>query len=462
MRPVNAFRLSLAALACASALSAQQPGGTGLVRTIDSIAMAPIDAHRAAGMSVAVVRGADTIVLKGYGYADLELKTPTPDDAVYEIGSVTKQFTAAAVFQLRDRGLLSLDDDLTKYLPSYPEQGHHVTIRRLLNHTSGIKGYTEMPEFWTRLVARVQPRDSLVALFSHEPFDFAPGEEMIYNNSAYFLLGLIIEKASGESYPDYIQHHLFDPVGMTHSRYCPDFTLMPGRVQGYEMGDSGLQRAHYLTQTWPFAAGSLCSTARDLVKWMHALHGDHATGGTVLPAATYREYMTPGTLNDATPLRYANGLEILTRHGRRVIMHGGGIFGFLTDERYYPDEDLSIVVLINTAGPVDPASVADGIENAVLGKPPEEPRQTFAGDLSQFVGTYHGPGRGQTLDATVAVDSLGLALTMPGGSTQHLHYVDGLTFGAGIALYHFVRQGNAIVQLRADQGGGYYILNRTK
>jgi hypothetical protein len=143
-----------------------------------------------------------------------------------------------------------------------------------------------------------------------------------------------------------------------------------------------------------------------------------------------------------------------------VIAHGGGIFGFLSEERYYPDEDLSVVVLINTAGPADPGGIADGIETVVLGKAPEEPRRTFAGDLSQFAGAYQGPGRGQTLDVTVAVDSAGLTLKMPQGPVQHLRYVDGLTFGAGAALYHFVRHGGAIVELRADQVGGYYILNR--
>ena len=143
-------RLSVATaflFAFTPSLCAQQRDRARLVAAIDSIVLAPITAGRAAGMSVAVVQDRDTIRLKGYGYADLELEVPTPDRAVYEIGSVTKQFTAAAVFQLQEQGKLSLGDDLTRFLPSYPTQGHRIPIRRLLNHTSGIKGYTEIPSF---------------------------------------------------------------------------------------------------------------------------------------------------------------------------------------------------------------------------------------------------------------------------------------------------------------------------
>ncbi len=432
-----------------------------MARAIDSVALAPINAGRAAGMSVAVVRGADTIVLKGYGFADVELAAPTPAGAVYQIGSVTKQFTAAAVFQLRDAGALSLDDEITKFLPSYPTQGHHITIRRLLNHTSGIKGYTEIPAFWEQMAMRELPRDSLVALFGLLPFDFEPGDMMIYNNSAFFLLGLIIEKASGERYEDYVRRHLFEPAHMRDSRYCPDYTVVAHRAHGYDAGPDGLRRARFLIHTWPYAAGSLCSTAGDLVAWNRALHGVRGQGGTILPAATYREYLTPGTLNDGTRLRYANGLAITESGGRRRISHGGGIFGFLSELRYYPDEDLTMVVLINTAGPVDPGGIADQIEEIVLGPAPAPPDRPFAGDLAQLAGTYQGPGRGGPLPVAVTADSGSLRIKIGNGSPQRLRYLEGLTFGAGVARYTFVREGERVTGLRADQVGGYLILSRT-
>ena len=159
-------------LVAASPFVSAQPRPRGaLPDAIDSIAQSYLKDGRAAGMSIAVIKGTDTIVLKGYGLADLEWSVPTPPRAVYEIGSVTKQFTAAAILMLRDEKKFSLDDDITTILRKYPTQGHRVTIRRLLDHTSGIKGYTELRGFGA-IASRDLPKDSLLALFENETFDF--------------------------------------------------------------------------------------------------------------------------------------------------------------------------------------------------------------------------------------------------------------------------------------------------
>jgi CubicO group peptidase (beta-lactamase class C family) len=456
-------------LACAvTPLDAQERDRARLVAAIDSIADAPIKAGRAAGMSVAVVQGADTIRLRGYGSADLELEVPTPDRAVYEIGSVTKQFTAAAVYQLVEQGKLSLDDDITRFLPDYPMQGHRIPIRRLLNHTSGIKGYTEIPAFWSSIAMRTLPRDSLVALFASQPFDFPPNDGMIYNNSAYFLLGLIIEKASGQPYERYVEERLFTPAGMRDSRYCSDQAIVKRRAKGYEFappapgGAPALRRAAYLVHVWPYAAGSLCSTVRDLVIWTRALHGT-GRGGTVLGGDAYRRYVTPDTLNNGHRLRYANGLMVTEMGGRRIIGHGGGIYGYVSDLRYYPDQDLTIAVLINTAGPASPAQIADAIVDRVLGPPAEPPRAArFAGDLRPFGGAYQGASRGRELTVTMIVDSLGLGVQRAQGEPRRLAYVDGTTFAIGSTRYRFVRSGADVTELHVDEVGGYYVLRRTK
>src|SRR5436309_7165060 len=188
-------------------------GQENIPAKIDAIVGAPINAGKVAGASVAVVKGNETLVMKGYGFADLELDVPTPPRVTYEIGSITKQFTAAAILLLAEQGKLSLADELTKFVPDYPTQGNRVTIRHLLNHTSGIKGYTELPEFRAFQMFK-KPREELVKIFSAKPFDFQPGDEMIYNNSAFFLLGLIIEKVSGHAYADFVKENLFDRVGM--------------------------------------------------------------------------------------------------------------------------------------------------------------------------------------------------------------------------------------------------------
>ena len=197
------------------------PERAALVARIDSIVNKPIASGKIAGASVAVVKGQDTILIKGYGKADLEFDVATPQDAIYEIGSVTKQFTAVAIMLLAEQGKLSLDDDITKFFPGYNSQGNKIPVRRLLDHTSGIKGYTEIPEFG-RIGLTDAPQDTLVGIFSKKPFDFKTGEEEIYNNSAYFLAGLIIEKLSGKSYADFVKENLFDKAGMTNSRYCSE------------------------------------------------------------------------------------------------------------------------------------------------------------------------------------------------------------------------------------------------
>jgi len=210
---MSMFRvLFIAPMLLAAAGGAHAQDRAVLVARLDSLAAAPVQERRAAGISVAVVRGRDTLLLKGYGQANIELGVPMPVAAVHEIGSVTKQFTAAAILQLRDEGRLSLDDDITKYFPDYPTHGHSIPVRRLLDHTSGIRGITEIPGFGA-LQQSGLARDSAIALFAREAFDFTPGEAMIYNNSAFLLLGHIIERASEMSYERYVEEKIFAPRG---------------------------------------------------------------------------------------------------------------------------------------------------------------------------------------------------------------------------------------------------------
>jgi D-alanyl-D-alanine carboxypeptidase len=436
--------------------SAQARDRAALVTSIDSVVRAALKDGKAAGMSVAVVKGTDTLVMKGYGYADLEFDVPTPDHAVYEIGSVTKQFTASSILLLQEQGKLSLDDTITKYLPNYPTQGHTITIRRLLDHTSGIKGYTEMPEF-REFMMRKLPKDSLVALFSKKPFDFNTGDEMIYNNSAYFLVGLIIEKVSGMSYGDFVKKNLFDKAGMSDSRYCSESAIFKRRAHGYDMGPHGLQRAGYLDHTWPFSAGSLCSSVWDLVSWNHALHG-----GKILSPASYKELTTPGTLNDGIKLRYAKGLALHEVAGHRVIEHGGGINGFLSSSMYFPDDDAVIVVLVNSAGPVAPDGIVASLAAIVLGR--KEPKtMTYSGDLAAFAGTYTGVGRGRPMTITFSANNGALMVQRAGqgpegNKPQPAHFIGNGTFEVDNAHYTFVKENGQPAKVRVDQVYGYSIL----
>ena len=431
------------------------------VDEIHALATTPVEEGRAAGMSIAVVRGTDTLLIEEFGQADLELGVPTPPDAVYEVGSVTKQFTAAAILLLQEEGTLSLDDPLTKWLPDYPVGDRTVTVRRLLDHTSGIKGYTEMQHLWNEIAPLELPRDTLVTLFSAEPFEFEPGTAMTYNNSAYFLAGLIIEAASGMSYEDFVEERLFAPAGMRNSRYCHKDELVPNRAKGYEPGeDDGLLPAPYLNHLWPYAAGSLCSTVRDLMAWNQALHGD-GEGGEILSPESYRLMITPEPLLDGTDLRYAKGVAITDRDGAKGIRHGGGIFGFVTDLRYYPGEDLSIAVLINTAGGVASSDIAQQVEDVILGQRAEVMPIPFDGDAAPYAGRYEGPARGQRLVAEVGIEDGQPMIDAGPGSASALTWLGGDTFGRGSTRFRFVRDANgAIDELRMDVISGHYVLRR--
>jgi CubicO group peptidase (beta-lactamase class C family) len=453
------FRALFAAcLAVATSVEAQSDRAV-LLERLDSIAESGVAARQAVGLAVAIVRDNDTLLLKSYGQANVEWDVPMPLDAMFEIGSVTKQFTAAAVLQLRDAGKLSLDDDITKWLPDFDTRGNQVTLRRLLDHTSGIVGMTELPEFAVLSFNPRFPRDSAYALIKRQPFKFATGSAQVYNNSAYWLLGLVIERASGMSYEDYVEHQIFEPLGMTRTMYCSSEENVARRAHGYRIQGSVVLRASMNVHTWPFAAGSICSTAGDLLTWLLALHG-----GRVVSAQSYAEMTSPAKLADGTPTRYGLGLNIERNYGgQMVIGHGGTIDGFRAAAVWYPEAKLAVVVLLNTLSNLSAEDAATELGAALL--PWKQPDfKTFAGDAAELVGTYRGPARGREMvvEVTQTADR-GVAFSVNGGSARSLPYVDGLTWQGGIAFLTFRRASNRgrATELLFDGGGGnYFVLVR--
>lgn len=455
-----AFRRLAAAAALVlmpAAAPAQAPSRAVLVARLDSIAEAAVRNGRVVGLSVAVVRGTDTLLLKGYGKADVEHNVPTPPNAVYEIGSVTKQFTAAALLTLRDEGKVDLDADLSTYLPDYPTQGRRITVRRLLDHTSAIKGITEIPAFGD-LSRRALPRDSALALMARQPFEFEPGEAQVYNNSAYILAGLIIEKVSGQSYEDYIEQRLFAPLGMTRSRYCSNTEVVEGRAHGYAVQGTVIRRAGYVDHRWPYAAGSLCSTAGDMVRWLQALHG-----GEYLSARSYTEMTTPATLADGTPTRYGLGLSLANDpRGARMIGHGGAIDGFLAQANWYPDQRLAIVVLMNNTGGMSPPALSNALAAQLVPAVPLATRP-FTGDAAPLAGTYVGAGRGQPMRVVISVGEGGALMVSPGGApAQPAQWVEGLTFRSGPNEIRFDTRNPAEPVLHVSASAAHYVLRRER
>lgn len=458
--PARAAALAITALGVIASLpaSAQVLERSRLVAALDSAARAHVEHPMVAGVSVAVVRGTDTLLMRGYGLANLELSVPTPADASasYEIGSVTKQFTAAAILQLVEQGKLDLDEDFTKYLPAFNSRGHRVPLRRLLDHTSGIKGYTEMAVFG-EIASKKLPRDTLISLVEDQPFEFEPGTAQIYNNSAYFLLGLIIEKVSGESYEDYIRKHVFEPAGMAGSYYCSETAVRKGKATGYDGSPQGLVQKRPLDHTWPYAAGSLCSTAGDLVRWNQALHG-----GRLLKPESYAAMTTPMPLTDGTPIQYGMGLGISERGNERVIAHGGGINGYLSDARYSPVDGLLIVVLQNSTGPQGPGALTSAFVNLIRGPVPPPRAVPYAGDLDVLVGEYAGPARGTHMHMTVSRDGDQLILSAGGQTASRpVHVGDGVWAGPGTRAWFVLAEGRAL-EMRLAQGSGHYVLRRVR
>jgi CubicO group peptidase (beta-lactamase class C family) len=415
------------------------------VRKADGIARRAVSEGRAAGLSVFARQRGKTWISRGYGVSDLENNVPASPDTVYAIASVSKQFTAAAVLQLAEAGRLTLDDELTKYLPDYPVRGNRVTVGQLLNHTSGIRNMTALgAPYWSQIARDASP-DDVIRIFENEPFDFVPGEGYAYSNSGYFLLGVIIEKASGVPYGEYLTKNVFPPAGLEHTYSCAGNGLVPHRARGYSRGGAGFVNAKYFSQTQGFSVGGVCSTAPDLARWVEAL----ASGRVVRPAS-FQQMTTPAVLPSGERLTYGFGTGVGENEGHRVFYHSGGIFGFDAMEAFYPQDSLTVVVLSNTDG-----EVAGEIENAVarlaLGIAPPADRPVPAALAATCVGAYRIGG------ALIQVrDRDGrLSIEMPGEKAEPLLFREGESFslGTGPVIVRFVLAGGTVRELRLTQYG---------
>ncbi|MEX2114555.1 MAG: serine hydrolase domain-containing protein [Pirellulales bacterium] len=332
--------IALAAI-CTSSPAAPVPEGA--IAAIDRIAAEEIDQKKVASYAVAVVKDGSLVLARGYGYSDLENDVPATAETVYRLGSITKQFTAMAIMLLDEDDKLSVDDELTRFLPDYPTQGHKVTVRHLLNHTSGIKSFTSLPSFHKH--ARLDmSHDEMLALFKDESFDFEPGAKWGYSNSGYYLLGMIIEKASGKSYAEYLQEQIFRPLGMSATRYGDTQPLIRHRAMGYRLMNGELVNDESISMTAPFAAGALVSNVLDMVKWHQALEGD-----SLLSSASYEAMYQKTKLTNGVPRPYGYGWQLGELAGHLRQGHGGGIQGFSTMIGRYPKDRLCVIVLSNTA-----------------------------------------------------------------------------------------------------------------
>ncbi|MBE0661001.1 MAG: serine hydrolase [Bacteroidales bacterium] len=334
------------------------------------------------GVAVLVAKNGNILYHKGIGMANLELGVPMQADMIFRIGSITKQFTAVAILQLMEQGKLSLEDEITKFIPDYPTHDHKITIHHLLTHTSGIASYTGMKDWTPEVMKKDFTPLEMIDFFKDQPIDFEPGEEWRYNNSGYFLLGYIIEKVSGQTYEDYVSKHLFEPAGMVNSLYGNDRNILKNRAYGYQQGEHGYENANFLSMTQPYAAGSLMSTVEDMFRWNRTL-----ISGKVVSQESLALAWTNYTLNNGSMINYGYGWMPGDVQGSPMIAHGGGINGFMTHEAYFPAEDLYVVLFLNCT--CIGTEAAHKIAALALGKPFDYKEvEIEASKLEEYTGVY--------------------------------------------------------------------------
>lgn len=316
---------------------------------IDRYVAAQIRALHIPGLSLAVVRDGKLIKAQGYGLVDLELNAPATKATVYEIGSISKQFTAAAVMLLVEEGRLELSDTISKYFPDAPESWRPITIQHLLTHTSGIQNHVAVPGylkvFKTNLSWDESPsRDELLKMFFALPLEFQPGETWAYDNTGYYLLGIIIEKTSGKSYWEFLHDRVFKPLEMKATRNTDMRPIVRNRASGYAWVKDRYENRPVLAPFIAFSAGSLLSTVEDMVKWDAAL-----TSGKLLRQAALERIWAPVRTNDGAtpPFDYGFAWFIHAYRGRRIVQHSGGTPGFSSTYYRFLDDKLSIIILTN-------------------------------------------------------------------------------------------------------------------
>lgn len=329
--------------------------------------------------SVLVAKGSDVVYEKSVGWANAEWRIPNAADTKYRIGSLTKQFTAAAVLLLVEQGKLRLEDPLSKLLPTTPPAWGKVTVQQLLSHTGGVPSFTGFPGYqeW-----KLHPDDpaKTVARIADKPLEFTPGEKFNYSNTGYMLLGWIVAEVSGQTYEAFLRDHIFEPLGMKDSGYDSNTAMIERRASGYASGPKGLLNAPYIDMHVPGGAGALYSTTRDLLRWTEGLFG-----GKLLKPESLEKMTTP------VKSGYGFGVGINTGD-RKMIAHSGGIEGFSARLVYYPESKVTVAVLANMSSPVV-GGLTTNLAAVVLGEPVKLPKRraemaVSRTTLEKYVGTY--------------------------------------------------------------------------
>ena len=369
--PKCAFRWALATIVLAilaHASNAQAPIGH-----FQQAVQPYVDAQMFMG-SVLVAKDGKVVFSKSYGMADLEWNVPNSPTTRFNIASMTKQFTAAAILLLEDRGKLKTGDSVKKYLPDAPASWEKITIYHLLTHTSGIADDA----------AKYEPGPPEKLVFNNKPLNFQPGEQWAYTNLGYIVLGYLLERVTGQTYEEFIRENIFKPLGMNDSGLMSFVKVIPRRATGYWPGSNGIENAERPDARIGFSAGSLYSTTEDLLRWEEGLFV-----GKLLSPASRRKMTTPFKSD------YACGLHVSRVNGHLMVEHDGNNIGFNSDMAYYPEERLAVIVLANLNGTVT-GEMTKGLAAVAHGEIPPTPSVhkeiSLANEvLARYAGTYQFP-----------------------------------------------------------------------
>jgi CubicO group peptidase (beta-lactamase class C family) len=393
-------------VSCLTLVSLTSPAWAGpapaeLASRVDQV-FADYDKKDSPGCALAVVRDGGIVYSKGYGLASLEHGVPITPQTVFDIGSTSKQITAAAILLLAQDGKLSLDDDIRKFFPEIPDYGTPVTLRHLLHHTSGIRDYIALLALGGISFEDVAADDdTLAAIARQKALDFRPGDEHSYSNSGYFLLSLVVKKASGKTLREFAQERIFTPLGMTSTQILDDHTrVIPRRAASYDPlpdGGFGLSVANW-EQT---GDGAVQTTVEDLAKWDQNFY-DPKVGGPGL----IKELQTTGVLTSGEKITYARGLSVEEYRGLRRVLHGGGWAGYRAEMIRFPTERFSVITLCNL-GSTNPTGLAqqvadlylaDRLQPAAPEPAPAQPAAVPSGaptiDVSSYAGLFFAPASG--------------------------------------------------------------------
>jgi CubicO group peptidase (beta-lactamase class C family) len=338
------------------------------------------------GCAVAIARDGKPLYAHGYGLANLEQSLPLTPDSVFDIGSTSKQFSSASILLLEQRGKLSVNDDVRKYIPELPAYGKKITILNLLNHTSGLRDYLELFQLSGVNTDSVTTDDEALALITHQKaLDFDPGSDWLYSNTGFFLLSVIVKRVSGQTLRDFAAGNIFSPLGMSHTRYRDSHTLLiPNRAMAYdpiEHNAGFTLNVSYFEQT---GDGAVHTTVGDLLKWDENFYSAQVGGKALL-----QEIQQPGTLNSGKALSYAKGLFIANYRGLPTVRHGGSWGGYRAELLRFPEQHFSVVCLCNRSDS-NPEKRADQVADIYMA-PVLQPKQAKATEADPDENSKHRP-----------------------------------------------------------------------